>query len=216
MSNALVPTSGSHLTVFAKPSRLSVRQKKRWLEMLTSFDARNTYVVYDETGMPVLDVQEQGNGIGNFFKRMLLGTYRPFTSRVEDLVGQGPVLELRRKFRFFFHRLEVFDHQGSKLGAIERQWTWFRRKFTVEGPTGEEVATLFGPFWRPWTFEIRLPGDEHASGVVQKKWSGLLKEAFTEADNFWVELDRVEDPNLRALLFSATVLIDVVHFEKKN
>ena len=37
---------------------------------------------------------------------------------------------------------------------------------------------------------------------------------FTEADNFWVELERVPDPNLRALLFAATVLVDVVHFER--
>ena len=30
----------------------------------------------------------------------------------------------------------------------------------------------------------------------------------------WVELERVPDPNLRALLFAATVLVDVVHFER--
>src|SRR5699024_4285368 len=100
--------------------------------------------------------------------------------------------------------------------AIQRQWTWFRRKYIIEGANGEEIAVLFGPFFRPWTFEIRLPGSDLPRGVVQKKWSGLVKEMFTEADNFWVELDQIDDPNLRALLFSATVLIDVVHFEKKN
>ena len=216
MSNALVPTTGSHLTVFAKPARLTVRQRKRWLEILTSFDARNTYVVYDEQGTPVLNVQEQGSGIGNFFKRVFLGAHRPFTAHVEDLVGQGKVLELKRPFRFVFHRLEVFDSEGALIGAIQRKWTWIRRKFVVEGPTGEEIAVLYGPFWRPWTFEIRMPNSEEEVGLVQKKWSGLMKEAFTQADNFWVELGRIEDPNLRALLFSATVLIDVVHFERKN
>jgi uncharacterized protein YxjI len=217
MSNALIPQPSAALAVFAKTSRLSVRQRKRWLEILTSFDSRNTYVVYDERGNPVFNVQEQGHGIINFFKRVFLGAYRPFTAHVEDLSGEhGHMLTLQRPFRLIFHRLEVRDKQGKLLGAIQRRWTWIRRKYEVEGPTGEILCTLFGPIFRPWTFEIHMPGSDVEIGVVQKKWSGLLKEAFTEADNFWVELDRVEDPALKALLFSATVLIDAVHFERSG
>lgn len=216
MTNALVPAPPSVVRVFSKPRRLSVRQRKRWLEILTSFDARNVYVVYDEDGSPVLNVEEQGRGFGAFLKRVFLGSFRPFSSRVEDLVGQGQVLALRRPFRFIFHRLEVFDGDGNPIGAIQRRWTWVRRKYVVEGADGQIIATLFGPFWRPWTFQIQLPGSEQEVGLVQKKWSGLLKEAFTEADNFWVTLENIEDPALRALLFSATVLIDTVHFERSG
>jgi len=203
--------------VFSGPQKLSVRQRKRWLEILTSFDARNTYAVYDQDGQPVLNVEEQGKGFGNFLKRVFLGAFRPFTSHVEDLAGQRQLLTLRRPFRFYFHRLEVRDVDGNLLGAIQRRWTWFRRKYTVEGAEGQEVATLFGPLLRPWTFKILLPGDaKQEVGLLQKKWSGLAKELFTEADNFWITLDGVQDAGLRALLFSATVLIDVVHFERKN
>lgn len=193
-----------------------MRQRKRWLEILTSLDARNVYVVYDEAGNPVLNVQEQGSAFGSLVKRMFLAHFRPFTSHVEDLVGQGQLLSLRRPFRFFFHRLEVSDAQGNLIGSIQRRWTWFRRKYTVESADGHEIATLFGPFFRPWTFKILLAGSDQEVGLVQKKWSGLLKEMFTEADNFWVAFEAVEDPRLRALLFSATVLIDVVHFERKS
>jgi len=217
MSNALVPRGSAAVAVFGKATRLSVRQRKRWMEILTSFDSRNVYVVYDEGGVPVFNVEEQGGGVGSFLKRVLLGAYRPFTSHVEDLAGgQGHLLTLTRPFRFFFHRLEVRDAEGNVIGAIQRKWTWFRRKYVVEGPDGQEVATLFGPIFRPWTFEIRMPGSDIEIGVVQKKWSGLLKEAFTEADNFWVTLEQVQDPALRALLFSATVLIDTVHFERSS
>lgn len=202
--------------MFSRPQRLSVRQRKRWLEILTSLDARNTYVVYDEQGNPVLNVQEQGKGFGNFLKRIFLGTLRPFRSQVEDLTSQRPLLELKRPFRFFFHRLEVSGPDGELLGAIQRRWTWFRRRYTVENASGQEVATLFGPILRPWTFEIQLPGSAAEVGLVQKKWSGLAKEMFTQADNFWVTLEGVTDPTLRALLFSATVLIDIVHFERSN
>lgn len=216
MEASLVKSPSADVSVFARPQRLSVRQRKRWFEILTSFDARNTYVVYDEAGDPVFNVEEQGSGFGSVLKRMFLQYLRPFTSHVEDLRGGRHLLTLRRPFRFFFHRLEVHDSKGDLLGAIQRQWTWFRRKYTIEGPDGQEVATLFGPFFRPWTFKILLPGHEHEVGLVQKKWSGLLKEMFTEADNFWVTLEQVQDPQLRALLFASTVLIDIVHFERSN
>jgi uncharacterized protein YxjI len=153
-----------------------------------------------------------------FLKRLFLRSMRPFTSRVDNLVGQGQVLMLHKPFRFIFHRLEVRDSSGNVVGAIQKKWTWFRRKYIVEDANGRELATLFGPFWRPWTFRILPPGADHSQpqelGLVQKKWSGLLKEAFSQADNFWVTFEGVTDPQLRALLFSATVLIDMVHFEQ--
>ena len=145
----LVPQSSTALaTTFGKSHKLSVRQRKRWLEILTSLDARNVYVVYDEMGSPVLNVEEQGSGFGAFMKRLFLQWSRPFTSHVEDLsTGGAHLLTLRRPFRFIFHRLEVAEANGTKLGAIQRKWTWFRRKYIVEGPEGQEVATLFGPFF---------------------------------------------------------------------
>lgn len=216
METSLVPAQAAVVAVFNKAHRLSVRQRKRWIEILTSFDARNTYAVYDDVGNPVLNVQEQGKGFGNFLKRVFLGAMRPFTSHVEDMTGQRLLLQLRRPFRFYFHRLEVRDADGTLLGSIDRNWTWFRRKYTVTGAQGDVVATLLGPFWRPWTFKILPPGSEQEVGLIQKKWSGLGKELFTQADNFWIQFDAVNDPALRALFFSATVLIDVVHFEKKN
>lgn len=214
METALVKVSPTLVAAF-QSHRLSVRQRKRWLEILTSFDARNTYQVYDDAGNPVLNVQEQGKGFGNFLKRVFLGSIRPFTAEVEDLRTQQQVLTLRRPFRFYFHRLEVYDADGKLVGAIRRRWTWFRRKYTVEGADGQEIATLFGPILRPWTFQI-LTGDNTEVGLIQKKWSGLGKELFTEADNFWIEMTQVTDPGLRAVLFAATVLIDVVHFERKG
>ena len=199
---------------FANPQRLTVRQRKRWLEILFSWESKNTYLVFDHNDAPVFEVQEQGKGFGNMMKRLFLGPLRWFTANVEDLGKQSTLLSLRRPFRFFFHRLEVTGPDGVALGAIQRRWTWLRRKYTVEGPAGQEVATLFGPFFRPWTFKIRLPGSEQEIGLLQKKWSGLGKELFTDADNFWIQLENVRDPQLSALLFSATVLIDVVHFER--
>jgi uncharacterized protein YxjI len=216
MEQHLVPSGSTALAPFARPHRLTVRQRKNWMEILTSFDARNKYVVYDETGTPVFNVEEQGSGFGSLMKRLFLRNLRPFTSHVDDLSGQQQLLVLHKPFRFIFHRLEVRDATGDLLGAIQRKWTWFRRKYVVEGPTGEHIATLFGPFFRPWTFKILHATTQQELGMIQKKWSGLLKEAFTDADNFWIDYEAVTDPQVRAVLFAATALIDIVHFENRG
>lgn len=216
MVQNLVPSSSAALAPFTRPQRLTVRQRKSWIEILTSFDARNKYVVYDETGNPVFNVQEQGSGFGSLVKRLFLRNMRPFTSHVDDLSGQRQLLVLHKPFRFIFHRLEVRDAAGNLLGAIQRKWTWIRRKYVIEGPTGEHLATLFGPIFRPWTFQILRANGDQELGLIQKKWSGLIKEAFTDADNFWIDFEAVSDPQLRAVLFAATALIDVVHFENRG
>lgn len=77
-----------------------------------------------------------------------------------------------------------------------------------------EVFRLFGPALKPWTFEIRKDGTK--VGVITKKWSGFLKEAFTDTDNFGVIFDAPLTKDNKALLLGAVFLIDFVHFENKS
>jgi len=160
----------------------------------------------------VLRVQEEGKGFLSLLKRLFLGPLRPFQASVVDFSSGQPILHLHRPFRFIFHRLEVRTPTGEKLGAIQRRWSWLRRIYVIEDAYGHVGADLFGPILRPWTFELRV--NQQLCGQIQKRWSGLLKEAFTDADNFGVDLAGVDDPQYKTLAFAATVLIDVVHFER--
>lgn len=196
---------------FSSFERLTVRQRKRWLEILLSFEFKNAYDVYDDRQQAVLNAREVGGGVGEFFRRAFLGPLRPFTMQVTDIATGNVLLNIHRPFRFFFHRIEVRTEQGSLLGAIQRRWSWLRRIYTIEDAQGQDVAEIFGPILKPWTFEIRTQGA--VGGTIRKRWSGFGKELFTDADNFGVELGGLQ-PELRALAFAATVLVDVVHFER--
>jgi len=199
---------------FARYQRLTVRQQKRWLEMLTSFEVKNTYDVFDETGAATLRVREQGKGFFSLLRRLFLGPARPFRVHVSDTNTGAVLLDLQRPFRFIFHRLDVRTVDGRVLGAIQKKWSWLRRIYHVESDSGHVVAELFGPLFKPWTFEIRVQDRE--VGQIQKKWSGFGKELFTDADNFGVELSGIREARIKLLAFAAIVLIDVVHFEKKK
>lgn len=199
---------------FAQHRRLKVRQKRRWLELLFSWESKNSYAVYDEDGEHTLQVKEEGSGLLNILKRLFFRTLRPFHAVVYDNPIPKPLLLLERPFRFFFHRLEVRAADGTPLGSVQRRWAWVRRIYSVEDAQGREVARLFGPILRPWTFLVQVNGEER--GLIQKRWTGLTAELLTDADNFAIDIERIEDPTLKALCFASTVLIDVVHFEKTN
>ena len=89
-----------------------------------------------------------------------------------------------------------------------------RRIYSVFNTSGHEVFQLYGPLLHPWTFEIRNTGVEY--GKITKKWSGLLTEGFTDADNFAVTFPADWAEPMKAVFLGAVFLIDFVHFENRG
>ena len=50
-------------------------------------------------------------------------------------------------------------------------------------------------------------------GKISKQWSGLVKEAFTDADNYGISFPMDLDVRMKAVMLGACILI-VSHFEK--
>ena len=189
---------------------LVISQQKEWGEIVTGFESRNKYVVSDTEGNRLYLAAEEA---GSLLLRWFLKAKRPFTIRV--FTGdQQEVLRVRRPFRFYFHQAEVLDSQGQSLGVIEKRFSLVRRVYAVTDERGQEIAQLFGPLLRPWTFQIRSDGQTH--GKIAKKWSGLLKEGFSDADNFGVQFPATWDVRRKALFLGAVFLIDFVHFENRG
>lgn len=186
---------------------LIVSQQKEWGEIFTGFEQKNKYLVQAPTGEVLYAAVETG---GSTLARLFLKALRPFAIQIFT-PDRKPVLTLDRPFRFYFHKLEVRDPEGGLVGSVEKQFTWLRRKYIVTNAVGQNVLQLYGPLFHPWTFNV-LSGRE-TLGQITKKWSGVLKEGFTDADHFGVAFEPGVDVNLKALLLGAVFLIDFVHFE---
>lgn len=199
---------------FERHAGFSMRQKKRWAEILFDWESKNSYVVKGAGLENAFQVVEQGQGLGELLSRVLLGPMRPFESHVEDGRSGRTVLQLRRRFRFVFQRLEIFDADGVLLGAIERRWSWLRRIYVIEDPAGRVVGDVFGPLLSPWTFELRSGGRQF--GTIRKRWGGVFKEAFSDADDFTIEFGGDATPEEKLFALATAVLVDVVHFERKG
>ena len=189
---------------------LVVSQKKEWGEIMTGFEQKNKYVVADPSGNELFAAVEEG---GSMILRFFLKALRSFEINIYTF-EKKLVLKLKRPFRFYFHELHISDAQGNPLGTIQRRFTILRRKYSVLSNSGDEILQLFGPILHPWTFIIKKDDDE--LGKITKKWSGLMKEGFTDADNFGVTFPAGMDIKTKSLLLGAVFLIDFVHFENKG
>ena len=189
---------------------LAVSQKKEWGEILTGFEGTNKYVVSDERGTELFYAVEEP---GSVLARLFLKAYRPFAINVLSRDGET-LLRIERPFRFYFHTAQIFDGGGTLIGTLERHFSVLRRVYSVLSTDGNKLFDLFGPLLRPWTFEILEGGRQR--GMIQKKWTGLLKESFTDADNFGVTFPSDWPVERKTLALGAVFLIDFVHFENKG
>ena len=186
--------------------------QKRELAELFGIETRNKYSI-EVNGAPFAFAAEQGKGGLAFLARMFFGHWRQFEIHFFDNARQL-VLRAVHPFRFFFQRLEVSTAQGRVIGAIQQRWAIFSKRFDVTDGSGRLLLSVSSPLWRPWTFAFQRDGRELAR--VEKKWAGLLQEAFTDADRFRIAF---ESPELgldeRSLVLAAGIFIDLQYFERK-
>jgi uncharacterized protein YxjI len=199
------------LAALQRAPELHVVQRKE-IDELFGFETRNKYSIQLD-GQELLFAAEQGKGGLAFFARTFLGHFRTFEIHFFDVTRQL-VLRAVHPFRWFFQRLEVSFADGRPIGAIQQRFAVFSKRFDVEDASGQVLLRVSSPFYRPWTFAFLRNEAEVAR--VEKKWSGLLSEAFTDADRFRV-LFQAPDlrPDERALVLTAAVFIDIQYFEKK-
>lgn len=181
---------------------------------LFGFETRNKYQIMDDSKRPLAYAAEQQKGIFGFILRQYLGHWRKFDvhfftlERELFMIGHHP-------FRWFFQRIELRDNQGLLLGAIQKRFSIFSKRFDVENAQGMTIMEVASPIWRIWTFTFMAQGRRLAE--VKKKWAGSLSEIFTDKDNFLLEY---HDPSLnesyRRILMAAAVFIDLLYFENKQ
>jgi len=190
-----------------------VLRQRRELAELAGLETRNKFEIVGSDGAQIGFAAEQGSGLGATLARMFLGHWRTFEIHVFDTARQL-VLVAEHPWRLWFQRLEIRTPDGRVLGALQQRFALLYKRFDVEDALGAARMRVASPLWKPWTFPFERDGRDVA--FVRKKWSGLVKEAFMDADNFKIEL---VDPSLteddRMLILAAGLFIDLQYFERK-
>jgi uncharacterized protein YxjI len=188
-------------------SELIVKQEVERLEAFTGIETKNKYSINTPDGDRLMFAYEESG----FLARMFLRKHRPLALHIVDGAGQ-PLFSASRGFFWFVSHLHVRDGDDRPVGSLRRRFAVLNRRFDLEDPSGSPIAEIRGSLFRPNTFKIERKGDEIAK--ITKQWGGVLREAFTDADTFRVELHNgAVDSQSAMLVLAAAIAIDLDFFE---
>jgi len=189
------------------PNKVIVKQEIETIEIFTNFETKNKYSINTEDGKQLYYAYEDGS---NFFIRQILGSHRPITLNVIDS-AKSTMFTLTRAFFFFLPDHDVKSNNVT-AGSIKGKWTWFNRTFEINAPSGKLLCRAKFP--HIWTFDI-FRGSQKV-GQILKKWSGVGKEMFTDADTFMVDFGVINDDPTKKMILATAFAIDLRYFEMKK
>ncbi|MCM2348598.1 MAG: phospholipid scramblase family protein [Bacteriovoracaceae bacterium] len=193
---------------------LHVQQMWEGFEIVLGFESRNKYKILDENLNPVAFAAEQSTGLMGTILRQVVGHWRSFNVIIFNEKREKTYL-LEFPFRWFFKTLYLKDLEGREIGHLQEKFAIFRKKFDVHDKNGRIVAKINSSFFKFWTFEFF---DGHKSlGKIQKKWSGVLGEIFTDKDNFVITYnDPALNHDVKALMLATCLMVDIIYFENNQ
>ncbi len=147
--------------------------------------------------------------------RMLLGKrLLPTRVVVAEYEGGPAQLTIERGPFLFIADVRVRDETGRLIGRLRSKLFTIGGGMIVQTPEYQEVGRVNGDFVG-WNFTFVSGGRQVAT--ITKKWAGIGKELFTNADNYVISLEADRPPRtLTAMVLAAGIAIDTVFKEKER
>lgn len=179
-----------------------VKQKAKMLS------SRNSYEILDEEGKVIGTAEQQTGGLAKALG-MLLGdppTQIEFREKPDDSL----VFTVRRT-GYLFKKVQVVDSQGVVVGTYKAKRFSISGGFHVYDADGKHVAEIRGKLLKS-EYTFFQPDGKTEMGKVSKKWAGAMKEMFTSADTYGVQIEPAfaENPKTKMLILGAAVAIDAL------
>ncbi|MBD3362690.1 scramblase [Candidatus Dojkabacteria bacterium] len=172
------------------------------------FKMANQYQLQDEQQNDIGFVQEVVPGWAKFARFFLNKQLLPFELSIMD-ENQNLLAKIKRGFTLAMPKVQVFDANEKLIGTFRGKFKLLGVKFEIQDEEGNIVGEINGN-WKGWDFTIT---DQNGNqiGTVNKKWAGAMKEIFTTADRYKVEINPsvAEDEN-KILMVAVAISIDMI------
>nr|XP_061815076.1 phospholipid scramblase 2-like isoform X1 [Nerophis lumbriciformis] len=226
----MVPNAATNVVAVGVPPGLEyltqidqilIHQKVELLEAFIGFETNNQYEIKNSLGQKIYKAKEKNDCC----TRNCCGSLRSFDMKIKDN-SDREVIRLVRPFRCVscwcpccLQELEVQAPPGTTVGYVKQDWHPFLPRFSIQDATKETLMKLEGPCFAcnccgDVNFELKSKNGSQPIGRISKQWSGLLKEVFTDTDNFGIQFPLDMDVKIKAVLLGACFLIDFMFFEK--
>ncbi|GAB0100828.1 hypothetical protein DMENIID0001_169220 [Sergentomyia squamirostris] len=213
--SAQVSASNPSLDVLMHVGHLRLFQKSRFVI------GRNKFTICTGSGEEILRSREESDG----WTTECCGKDRPFDVFISNIQNRE-IIHVHRPYDCDcccsdWSGCEVLVHSplGVLIGYVKQQVTVLGSKFTIKNASRTNLLTISGPtitasFGNDVTFKLKNNGVE--VGAIVKKWSGVVQETLTGADNYWITFPTDLDVKLKALILAACFLIDLVHYDSSG
>ena len=172
------------------------------------FSSRNSYEILDETGK-VTGTAEQSTGLLAKLFGMVMG---PPATKIEfrEKPGDALVFTVRRR-GLLMKKVELVDGKGAVIGRYKSKTFSLSGGFHVYDGAGKHVAEIRGKLMKS-DYTFFQPDGKTEMGKVSKKWAGAMKEMFTSADTYAVQIQPgfADQPTTKMLILGAAVAIDAL------
>lgn len=211
------------LEYLSQIDQILVHQQIELLEVLIGFETNNKYEIKNSLGQRVYFAVEDNDCC----TRNCCGPSRPFNLKILDNLGRE-VVTMERPLRCSsccfpccLQEIEIQAPPGVPIGYVTQKWHPCLPKFTVQNERREDVLKIIGPCivcscCSDIDFEIKSLDEQTVVGKISKQWSGIVREAFTDADNFGIQFPLDLDVKIKAVMLGACFLIDFMFFESTD
>ena len=182
-------------------------------EKVNFFKFENCYQIYNDKGENIGAIKQKLN-IGQKLLTLLISkTMLPFLLEIRDS-NDNLEVTISRGWTFILSKITIKNAQGEAIGFIKQKFKLFSPTFNIFNTSEELIAEISGD-WKAWNFKINDAANNQI-GSISKKWAGAMKELFTSADKYNVQIEE-NYANLenKIAILAGAITIDMVLKEKK-
>jgi uncharacterized protein YxjI len=189
-------------------NRFVIKEKVKILSAVQSYD------IYDDKGELLGTGQETIGVLTQLCRWFMSKQFLPTRLEVREKPDDSLVFSIRRGWYLFRSRVEVHDSQDELIGYFKSKFFTISGGFHVYDKNDKHFAEVKGKLLG-WNYRFLSPDGSVQMGQVSKKLGaiGILKELFTSADTFGVEVneDLTDEPMAKMLILAATLAIDLIY-----
>ena len=185
-----------------------IKEKVKIISNVQSYD------ILDAEGELLGTAKETIGVVTQMLRWFLSKQFLPTRLEVREKPDDSLVFSIRRGWYLFRSRVEVHDSQDQLVGYFKSKFFTISGGFHVYDKDDQHFAEVKGKLLG-WNYRFLTPDGKVEMGQVSKKLGamGILKELFTSADTFGVEVseDLEDQPMAKMLILAATLAIDLIY-----
>lgn len=216
----LAPTEldNDDLTIIKDCQQFDVRQKEEWMEIMTGYETNNKYDILSHADKQLIFKALENTSAWN---RVRYGRKRPYVVGLWDRNGDEQLV-MKSSIEPDGKKIRVEIPPGNFVAKISEEMVYLRPSFFVRNAEGQLMYKITSPLsastgsLKNVNFEIYCNDEKTNIGHITKKWSGFMREYYTDADFFELVVPQDLSVEWKMVLLAATLTVDFEFYEKRT